>query len=84
MYDISFILHIQAVFRFLDYSTPREEFHNHIATLKCAAYWFLGDCVDLFASNQQSTECSYLYQPILLRLQQAAVLGDWKVRCLSY
>ena len=35
--------------------------------------------MDLFANNQESADCSHLYQAILLRLQKAAVLGDWKV-----
>ena len=34
------------MFRLLDFTTPLEEYREHVATLQCAALWFLGDCVD--------------------------------------
>ena len=52
-----------------------------MATLQCAALWFLGDCVDFFADS--SADCAALLQALLLRLQKAAVMGDWKVGVCS-
>ena len=63
----------------MDYSTPLEEYHDHIATLKCAALWFLGDCVDFFNAANQGADCTPMFQAILVRLQKMAVMGDWKV-----
>ena len=68
------------MFRYLDFATPLEEFHEHLALLKCAAYWFLGDCCEFFAKGDALLESRQIVQSILLRLQKAAVLGDWEVR----
>ena len=65
------------MFRLLDYTTPLEEYREHVATLQCAALWFLGDCIDFFAAD--SADCTSLIQALLVRLQKAAVMGDWKV-----
>ena len=69
------------MFRLLDFTTPLEEYREHVATLQCAALWFLGDCVDFFAGS--SADCAALLQALLLRLQKAAVMGDWKVDVCS-
>ncbi len=69
------------MFRLLDFTTPLEEYREHVATLQCAALWFLGDCVDFFADS--SADCAALLQALLLRLQKAAVMGDWKVGVCS-
>jgi hypothetical protein len=73
------------VFRIMDYTTPREEVYEHVATLKAAAYWFLGECGDFFAAanNNESEDCSHLLQAILMRLQKGAMLGDWNVLLYS-
>ena len=36
--------------------------------------------MDLFANVGDSADCSAFYQPIIIRLQKAAVMGDWKMR----
>ena len=62
----------------MDFTTPLEEYREHVATLQCAAVWFLGDCVDFFTAR--SADCAPLLQALLVRLQKTAVMGDWKVR----
>ena len=66
------------MFRLLDYSSPNDDY-DHLANLKTAALWFLGECVDLFRDNGD-VDCEAFYQAILVRLQKAAVMGDWKMR----
>ena len=67
------------MFRLLDYSSPNDDDYDHLANLKTAALWFLGECVDLFRDNGD-VDCEAFYQAILVRLQKAAVMGDWKMR----
>ena len=69
------------MFRLLDFTTPLEEYREHVATLQCAALWFLGDCVDFFTDS--SADCAALLPALLLRLQKAAVMGEWKVGVCS-
>lgn len=69
----------QHVFALMDFTTPSEEFDEQLAELKCAAFWFLGETADIFVNTLQSAACARFQQPILLRLQKAALLGDWKV-----
>ena len=63
------------MFRLLDYSSPNDDDYDHLANLKTAALWFLGECVDLFRDNGD-VDCEAFYQAILVRLQKAAVMGD--------
>ena len=51
------------MFRLLDFTTPLEEYREHVATLQCAALWFLGDCVDFFTDS--SADCAALLQALL-------------------
>ena len=63
------------MFRFLDFSTPNEEFHTHLALLKCAAYWFLGECCEFFAMADGLLECRQIIQSILKGDQVIAIVA---------